>query len=69
MIFDARSRFAPSTVPEEKWGTTRSLVFLVCRKKNQNSWLTDTFYGCEREKEISWIDEGAFTAVKRDKVI
>ena len=24
--FHARSRFAPSTNPEEKWGTTRSLV-------------------------------------------
>ena len=25
--FHARSRFARSTVPEEKWGTTRSLSF------------------------------------------
>ena len=25
--FHARSRFARSTIPEEKWGTTRSLVF------------------------------------------
>ena len=24
--FHARSRFACSTIPEEKWGTTRSLV-------------------------------------------
>ena len=24
--FHARSRFARSTIPEEKWGTTRSLV-------------------------------------------
>ena len=23
--FHARSRFGPSTIPEEKWGTTRSL--------------------------------------------
>ena len=27
--FDARSRFARSTIPEEKWGTTRSLEFTV----------------------------------------
>ena len=26
--FHARSRFARSTIPEEKWGTTRSLVLL-----------------------------------------
>ena len=25
--FHARSRFARSTIPEEKWGTTRSLPF------------------------------------------
>ena len=25
--FHARSRFARSTIPEEKWGTTRSLVY------------------------------------------
>ena len=25
--FHARSRFARSTIPEEKWGTTRSLRF------------------------------------------
>ena len=25
--FHARSRFARSTIPEEKWGTTRSLAF------------------------------------------
>ena len=24
--FQARSRFAPSTIPEEKWGTARSLI-------------------------------------------
>ena len=24
--FHARSRFPPSTIPEEKWGTTRSLL-------------------------------------------
>ena len=69
VIFDARSRFGRSTIPEEEWGTARSLVVLFCRKKNQNGWLTDTFFGCERDKEISWIDGGAFTAVKRDKVI
>ena len=28
--FNARSRFARSTILEEKWGTTRSLV-LVCK--------------------------------------
>ena len=27
--FLARSRFAPSTIPEEKWGTTRSLLLRV----------------------------------------
>ena len=27
--FDVRSRFARSTIPEEKWGTTRSLEFTV----------------------------------------
>ena len=27
--FRARSRFAPSTIPEEKWGTTRSLLLRV----------------------------------------
>ena len=26
--FHARSRFAHSTIPEDKWGTTRSLGFL-----------------------------------------
>ena len=26
--FHARSRFARSTIPEEKWGTTRSQVIL-----------------------------------------
>ena len=26
--FHARSRFARSTIPEEKWGTTRSLLFI-----------------------------------------
>ena len=26
--FHARSRFAGSTIPEEKWGTTRSLGYL-----------------------------------------
>ena len=26
--FHARSRFAPSTIPEEKWGTTSSLSSL-----------------------------------------
>ena len=25
--FHARSRFARSTIPEEKWGTTRSLIY------------------------------------------
>ena len=30
-IFNARSRFARSTIPEEKWGTTRSL--LVCSSR------------------------------------
>ena len=29
--FYARSRFARSTIPEEKWGTTRSLVLSVKR--------------------------------------
>ena len=28
--FHARSRFARSTIPEEKWGTTRSLGKLGC---------------------------------------
>ena len=27
--FHAHSNFARSTIPEEKWGTTRSLVLLV----------------------------------------
>ena len=27
--FHARSRFARSTIPEEKWGTTRSLLLSV----------------------------------------
>ena len=27
--FHARSRFAPSTIPKEKWGTTRVSPFLV----------------------------------------
>ena len=26
LVIDARSRFARSTIPKEKWGTTRSLV-------------------------------------------
>ena len=30
--FHARSRFARSTIPEEKWGTTRSL------KQNYHIW-------------------------------
>ena len=29
--FHARSRFARSTIPEEKWGTTRSLVIVHCK--------------------------------------
>ena len=32
--FYARSRFARSTIPEEKWGTTRSLIcerWLLCK--------------------------------------
>ena len=33
--FHARSRFAPSTILEEKWGTTRSLVFI--RNNNKAS--------------------------------
>ena len=32
--FHARSRFARSTIPEEKWGTTRSLE--KTRKENEN---------------------------------
>ena len=31
--FHARSRFAHSTIPEEKWGTTRSLRLKINRKK------------------------------------
>ena len=27
--FHARSRFALSTIPEEKWGTTRSLFYAI----------------------------------------
>ena len=27
--FHARSRFARPTIPEEKWGTTRSLLFVL----------------------------------------
>ena len=38
--FHARSRFARSTIPEEKWGTTRSLVYVVlysdCPGDNQS---------------------------------
>ena len=30
--FHARSRFARSTIPEEKWGTTRSLTVSTRRK-------------------------------------
>ena len=45
--FHARSRFARSTIPEEKWGTTRSLwsdvkwVMLIvkCRNSVTRLWL------------------------------
>ena len=30
--FHARSRFARSTIPEDKWGTTRSLGFIAYSK-------------------------------------
>ena len=39
--FHARSRFARSTIPEEKWGTTRSLVImytLLFVEKNTFDW-------------------------------
>ena len=36
--FHARSRFALSTIPEEKWGTTRSLDVYGCN--------------CERQKKV-----------------
>ena len=31
--FHARSRFARSAIPEEKWGTTRSLVYVLLPAK------------------------------------
>ena len=33
--FHARSRFAGSTIPEETWGTTRSLTLLRLTSKRQ----------------------------------
>ena len=37
--FHARSRFARSTIPEEKWGTTRSLMFRRWTKSKNQSQL------------------------------
>ena len=43
--FQARSRFARSTIPEEKWGTTRSLV--SCRRKSYHVY----------SLKIAWINK------------
>ena len=42
--FHARSRFARSTVPEEKWGTTRSLKGFHCRWE-MDGWNRSTGVG------------------------
>ena len=39
--FHARSRFAHSTIPEEKWGTTRSL----CESRRQHLVMTCDIFG------------------------
>ena len=43
--FHARSHFSRSTIPEEKWGTTRSL--LVCEQK-----LYPTWFSCWRKRYL-----------------
>ena len=37
--FHARSRFARSTIPEEKWGTTRSLTGIWSRVLDMRAYL------------------------------
>ena len=45
--FHARSRFARSTIPEEKWGTTRSLRNVQCMQLPQRLSLIEfNFYDC-----------------------
>ena len=36
--FHARSRFARPTIPEEKWGTTRSLSLEKSTEQSQTRW-------------------------------
>ena len=39
--FHTRSRFARSTIPEEKWGTTRSLPYFLINN-NRNVYISRT---------------------------
>ena len=51
--FDARSRFVRSTIPEEKWGTTRSLPL-------SRSWYCTVDLGCDRKPEVGWRNVSCF---------
>ena len=42
--FNARSRFAPSTIPEEKWGTTRSLCIGQPSDLHRSSEATEVWF-------------------------
>ena len=42
--FHARSRFAPSTIPEEKWGTTRSLCIGQPSDLHRSSEATEVWF-------------------------
>ena len=65
--FHARSRFALSTVPEEKWGTTRSLDVLHIPGLNYIK-ANNTFLNSLRKDDVEAQVEFTLKVMERAKV-
>ena len=67
--FHARSRFARSTIPEQKWGTTRSLravktLYTLSVKRKSSIIVYEGSRTGRTRLENSWISEFFFNAFK-----
>ena len=65
--FHARSPFARSTVPEEKWGTTRSLDVLYIPGLNYNK-ANKTFLNSLRKNDVEAQVEFTLKVMEKAKV-
>ena len=65
--FHARSRFAPSTIPEEKWRTARSLDVLYIPGLNYNK-ANNTFLISLRKNDVEAQVEFTIKVMERVRV-